>query len=202
MNFEDILKKIISDNFLLQDEDTPYLNEQTVQFKIAIELYKRLGIEVQLEKCFNPSDKKKDYLDIFYAEEKIGIELKYKLKAFDGFPFKNQGAQDLGTYGFFIDIHRLENWVFDNKIKTGFAVFITNDSTYKEERSGRVHAFSLIAKNKIITGKEYTTYKGKNQEYPLIFKQNYKGFDWQSKEPKNLSCNFFVCIVRVERPIS
>ena len=150
MNFEDILKKIISDNFLLQDEDTPYLNEQTVQFKIAIELYKRLGIEVQLEKCFNPSDKKKDYLDIFYAEEKIGIELKYKLKAFDGFPFKNQGAQDLGTYGFFIDIHRLENWVFDNKIKTGFAVFITNDSTYKEERSGRVHAFSLIAKNKII----------------------------------------------------
>ena len=73
------------------------------------------------------------------------IELKYKTKKverkisrFDELldekviVMKNQGAQDLGMYGFWKDVKRLEmvKERFDS-VKSGLSVFLTNDSYYK-----------------------------------------------------------------------
>lgn len=197
MTFEETLKKIIEENFLIQKNDTPFLNEQTVQFKIAIELYKELGIEVELEKCFNPFKEKKDYLDIFYAKDKIGIELKYKLKRFKNFPFSNQSAQDLGSYGFFIDINRLENWVMSNHLTTGYAIIITNDEIYTKERSGNTKDFSLTSQNSIVSNREYITHKGKTM-LPITFKKCYPSFSWITHTPNTSEeCQFWACIMKV-----
>ncbi len=199
-NFETVLKEIIADYFLLQGKDTPYLNEQTVQFKFAVELYKRLGIEVELEKCFNPNEDKRDYLDIFYREKKIGIELKYKLKSFEGYPFKNQAAQDLGTYGFFIDIHRLEKWVYEGKLDEGYGIIITNDKSYTKNKRGNVKDFSLTEDNQISAGYGYITHKGLTTT-PYKFRQNYPPFQWQcSIESFPDKCNFYACVVKVSKP--
>lgn len=196
MNFESTLKSIIEDNFLLQSKDTPFLNEQTVQFKIAVELFKRLNIEVQLEKCFNPFDNKKDYLDIFYDKDEIGIELKYKLKGIRGFPFANQSAQNLGNYGFFKDIYRLENLLFHDYIKIGYAVIITNDKLYTQDRKGNVADFSITPNNHIEKDRQYIV--SPNEYY--IFKQNYNPFSWIEKQNKDENiCQFYVCIQKIEK---
>lgn len=83
------------------------------------------------------------------GNEYCPIELKYKTKSLrdnviiDRFGeqmnssnlIKNQGAQDLGMYGFWKDVYRIEllKRRFPKTIKGGVCVFLTNDNSYRCE---------------------------------------------------------------------
>ena len=73
------------------------------------------------------------------------IELKYKTKRIEDvqinrfghlmsgeFLVKDQGAQDLGRYGLWKDVYRIEllRNSFSDSIDGGFAIFLTNDNSY------------------------------------------------------------------------
>ena len=91
------------------------------------------------------------YIDIVVrkAEEYLPVELKYKTKKVEQKiscfgeelkqkceVMKNQGAQDIGKYGFWKDVSRVELVRKRFKsIKNGIAVFLTNDNYYL--KSGR-----------------------------------------------------------------
>ncbi|PMG91829.1 hypothetical protein, partial [Vibrio breoganii] len=78
-----------------------------------------------------------EYCDVLVrGTSTIGIELKYKTKKFSTkigdelFELKQQGAQDLGRYDFLKDISRLESWCERHTISKGYAILLTNDSSY------------------------------------------------------------------------
>lgn len=87
------------------------------------------------------------YVDIVVNDGKewVPIEVKYKTRGLveDGLLFgqptknlsilKNQGAQDLGMYGFWKDVRRVELLCATySNVKNGIALFVTNDPYYCE----------------------------------------------------------------------
>ncbi len=89
------------------------------------------------------------------------MELKYKTSNFpyvDAFAgaltLKDHGAQDLGLYDFLWDVYRLEQFCKDSKVDRGFAVFVTNDYSYKNDvkrQKSNANQFRL-PENRLITG--------------------------------------------------
>jgi hypothetical protein len=96
----------------------------------------------------------------FSAAKTIAIELKYKTKgvalAFDAEEFRlaNHGAQDLARYDFIKDIHRLEQLATVNNGTLGFAVLLTNDSSYwgQGRRSESIDAAFRLHPERLLTG--------------------------------------------------
>ncbi len=92
------------------------------------------------------------YVDIVVNDGKewVPIEVKYKTRGLveDGLLFgqptknlsilKNQGAQDLGMYGFWKDVRRVEmlRKTYPT-VKNGIAIFVTNDPYYVESPKGK-----------------------------------------------------------------
>lgn len=91
------------------------------------------------------------YVDIVVNDGKewVPIEVKYKTRGLveDGLLFgqptknlsilKNQGAQDLGMYGFWKDVRRVEMLCKTYPtVKNGIAIFVTNDPYYVESPKG------------------------------------------------------------------
>ena len=78
------------------------------------------------------------YLDLLVhvSGRSSAIELKYKTRKLsvqvqdEEFSLKDQSAQDLGRYDFFRDLERIEALCTSNPSWTGWAVFLTNDSSY------------------------------------------------------------------------
>ena len=92
------------------------------------------------------------YVDIVVNDGKewVPIEVKYKTRGLveDGLLFgqptknlsilKNQGAQDLGMYGFWKDVRRVEmRCKTYPTVKNGIAIFVTNDPYYVESPKGK-----------------------------------------------------------------
>ena len=92
------------------------------------------------------------YVDIVVNDGKewVPIEVKYKTRGLveDGLLFgqptknlsilKNQGAQDLGMYGFWKDVRRVEMLCKTYlTVKNGIAIFVTNDPYYVESPKGK-----------------------------------------------------------------
>lgn len=92
------------------------------------------------------------YVDLVVSDGKeyLPIEIKYKTKGLvaDGLLFgrpekqmtilKNQGAQDLGMYGFWKDVRRVEMLCKTYPtVKNGIAIFVTNDPYYVESPKGK-----------------------------------------------------------------
>jgi hypothetical protein len=87
-----------------------------------------------------PVQVKNEYLHIDVwvknRDEVLAVELKYKTRGLtveingEHFRLTNQSAQDIGRYDFIKDIQRLEHIVSGQKIITGYAVLVTNDSAY------------------------------------------------------------------------
>lgn len=73
---------------------------------------------------------------IRYRDEIAAVELKYKTRDLtvdrDGerYRLKNQSAQDTGRYDFIRDIQRLEHVVGGHVASVGYAILLTNDSSY------------------------------------------------------------------------
>ncbi|HYN07355.1 MAG TPA: hypothetical protein VES67_08200 [Vicinamibacterales bacterium] len=91
----------------------------------------RLEIPVRLEQSVL-------HVDLLASStgESVAIELKYKTRAVvfaasnEEFRLTSQAAQDLGRYDFIKDIHRLETLASARPNMSGYAVLLTNDSSY------------------------------------------------------------------------
>ena len=91
---------------------------------------------VRLE--FNPfaQDDRRSYLDIWLADSRVALELKYKTRALtaevcgERFNLLNQGAQNHGRYDFLSDVQRLERVAQEVQARAGYAIILTNDSSY------------------------------------------------------------------------
>lgn len=136
-----------------------FFNERDLQINLAIYLketshYDNIEVEYFVPKTILPlygnlsTKNERLFLDIVVIKDGlyIPIELKYKTKTtnmpidrfgkqFDklNYTLANQGAHDLGLYGFWKDVKRIElvRQQFDT-VPGGIVVFITNDETYKQ----------------------------------------------------------------------
>lgn len=140
------------------------------------------------------------------------VELKYKTKnierqitRFDELlnkkitVMKNQGAQNLGMYDFWKDIHRIElvRKRF-KRVNGGLAVFLTNDVLYTKESksSSNNYLFGMVG--------EVTRLKQKHWRNPeSTCAKTHPNFDveqsyditWHSRDIDNV--NFYYCIVNI-----
>jgi hypothetical protein len=81
---------------------------------------------------------RRGYLDLWIVdgEAATAIELKYFTRPFEGavdgeqFVLLNQGAQDISRYDFVRDVERVESVVDHGLATSGFAIALTNDSSY------------------------------------------------------------------------
>ena len=111
--------------------------EADFQFALAWEIQKKFpDWSVRFEKK-PPNLKDRIFVDLWIeGDETCAIELKYKTRRFDidvkgeSFNLLNQGAQDLGRYDFLKDVERLENIVSAHDNVKGYAIILTNDSSY------------------------------------------------------------------------
>lgn len=84
---------------------------------------------------------------------RLAIELKYKTRGLTatvaGEPFilADQAAQDLGRYDFFKDVLRMETFVQSGAKRSGYAIFLTNDSAYWKQPSALDHGYASFAMN-------------------------------------------------------
>lgn len=85
------------------------------------------------------------------GEFRMAIELKYKTRALtatvsgEDFALADQAAQDLGRYDFFKDLLRVETFVHSDAKRSGYAIFLTNDSAYWKPPAGIDHGYSSFA---------------------------------------------------------
>ena len=76
------------------------------------------------------------YVDIWLPDTGTAIELKYLTRTAvishddEEFRLEDQSAQDLGRYGFCLDISRLEGIIRRGKATDGYAILLTNDHLY------------------------------------------------------------------------
>lgn len=152
-------------NFLKENNRDLFVNERDFQMQLAVFLrnssngYKDVDVEYFIPaSLLNKQGYSKIWtedavrIDIVVQKENefFPIELKYKTKRLkqvgvsrfgevirEEFEYlRNQGAQDLGMYGFWKDVKRIEvlKERFEN-INSGLVVFVTNDVFYKKDLS-------------------------------------------------------------------
>ena len=169
-------------------------NERDFQMHLAIYLKQTNHYDdVDLE-YFVPTDILNGYIELWDSELRIDIlirrgfeycpvELKYKtkkiqssLKRFgvdiaDVVIVKNQGAQDLGMYGFWKDVKRIE-MVKDRfeSVNSGLSVFLTNDVAYKKPTREN-------SNNKEFTMCEGMNSRSKHWQRETKISAAYKGFE-------------------------
>ncbi len=93
------------------------------------------------------------HLDLLACHQdcRVAIELKYKTRGLstsingEDFLLADHAAQDLGRYDFFKDLLRIETFVRSRSERTGYAIFLTNDSAYWKQPSGLDHGYASFA---------------------------------------------------------
>ena len=76
------------------------------------------------------------YVDIWLPDSGTAIELKYRTRTAvivhekEKFRLRDQSAQDLGRYGFCLDISRLEGIVENRRAREAYAILLTNEHLY------------------------------------------------------------------------
>ena len=166
-------------------------NEADFQFTFAWEIQKRRpDFEIRLE--YNVPGFDKRYTNIYIKKQNpIAIELKYKSKSIkiekDGeiFELRKHGASDQGRYDFLKDVQRLEEIVTKYPKSKGYAIMITNDSSYwtSSQKLNSIDAAFKIHEGQSVNGDlswspETGTSSKKNREKPIILKGTYK-INWK-----------------------
>ena len=131
------------------------------------------------------------YVDIWLPDSRTAIELKYRTRTAaitqgdEEFRLRDQSAQDLGRYGFCLDIARLEGIIGSGKARNGYAVLLTNEPLYwnRPNKPDVNDADFVLYENREITGTlsweprtSASTLKGR--ETPLEIRGRYKA-DWR-----------------------
>lgn len=117
-------------------------SEADFQHALAWRIHEQFpGYRVRLEYPTSwdvESKEYKNHLDVAVLGDAVDVvlELKYKKAGLfapmggEIFLLKNDGAQDLGRYDFLKDVQRLEKYVSGKSGAVGYAIFLTNDSSY------------------------------------------------------------------------
>lgn len=161
-----------------------------------------------------PNVDERIYLDIWCAQNEniIAIELKYKTQRLyvnvkeENFDLMNQSAQDHGRYDFLKDIQRLEQIVLNRNNIEGYAIFLTNDSTYwsKPRKIQTVDSSFRIHHGRILKGElswaHYASKGTKKGREETIYIKNAYNMNWQDySEPSQKPYGKFkYLLVKVE----
>ena len=131
------------------------------------------------------------YVDIWLPDSGTAIELKYLTRSGvivqgdEEFRLRDQSAQDLGRYGFCLDIARLEGIIQSGKARNGSAVLLTNEPLYwnRPSKPDGNDADFVLYENREITGTlswgprtSASTLKGR--ETPLEIRGRYRA-EWR-----------------------
>lgn len=223
-------------HFISKEETRLFFNERDLQMHLAIYLLKSNKYDDVEVEYYIPvfNDKKEKILDEYLwnseirldivvrkGDEYLPLEIKYKTKKIDSLisikrfgykeknvnVIKNQSAQDLGCYGFWKDVRRIE--VVKNKyssnVKGGIAIFLTNDSFYWNtniKTDSAYFNFRLSTDNKTIN-KEWTRDVKVMKNHPNFKLDSEYSSEWINKR-KFIDCRkeVFKCyIVRVFSPV-
>ena len=100
------------------------------------------------------------YVDIWLPDSRTAIELKCLtrkaviVQGDEEFRLKDQSAQDLGRYGFCLDISRLEGIVDKERARDGYAVLLTNEYLYWDlpKKTDAKDADFVLHQDREITG--------------------------------------------------
>jgi len=177
-------------------------SEADFQHALAWEVHRRFPKdEIRLELPVKSGDRRL-HLDLWLSHQKqsIAIELKYKTRILsvphndEHYILKNQSAQDIGRYDFLRDLQRLEMVSTNLPNSKGYAILLTNDSSYWSHRPGAqtVDAAFRLNEGRSIHGKlswDSAASSGttKSRENPLNLTGTYN-VKWQNyslpdKEP-------------------
>jgi len=122
------VSKIVQECF---NERGIFHSEADFQHSLAWKIHERFDKKFKIRLEFVFGSKHVDIVLIDNSNNKIGIELKYKTKDIseeingEQYSLKPHGAQDLGRYDVIKDIERLEELIKEDKIKSGFVIFLT-----------------------------------------------------------------------------
>lgn len=156
---EDLIRKALVSS---AKNNQGFCSEAHFQHEFALELVRlKVFKRIILERLYESKSKEgKDiYLDVWgqrNAEDghRIGIELKYKTAELkfeicsgEFITLKNQFASDVGRYGFWDDVRRLESLIKDGHINLGYVIFLTNDSTYWESNRETLSGVKMLDYN-------------------------------------------------------
>ena len=134
-------------------------SEADFQHALAWEIHKQSpAYSVRLEYPLSPGQS--EHLDILVSNNNdlVAIELKYKTRLLtttlgdELFWLKDHSAQDCGRYDFLKDVQRLEEFISKHRDAAGYAIFLTNDSSYWKlprndstvDASFRIHEGRLV----------------------------------------------------------
>jgi hypothetical protein len=146
----------------LADQRPLYHSEADFQHAFAWEIHRQLTNDaVRLELPF-VTPAKVLHLDFWATSEgkSIAVELKYKTRTLsiqlndEQFNLANHSAQDCGRYDFIKDIQRLEQIRLHHKNNVGYAILLTNDSSYwiRSRDSHTVDAAFRLEQGRILNG--------------------------------------------------
>ncbi len=166
-----------------------YHSEADFQHAFAWEFHRRLpNATIRLELPLVTTDRVL-HLDFWATskEESIAVELKYKTRALsvqlggERFDLTNHSAQDLGRYDFIKDIQRLEQVKLHRKNVIGYAILITNDSSYwkRSRDSHTIDADFRLEQERVLHGVLKWSEKAsagtkRGREEPIEVKGQYK----------------------------
>ena len=112
---------------------------------------------VRLEHRIDPSVRRRADITIF--DKNIVFELKYRTRGAqlehfnERFSLPHQGAYPATRFKFLKDIGRIEAWRRDGKIRSGYAIFLTNDYLFWEPKTGEsVDAQFLLHDGAVLEG--------------------------------------------------
>jgi len=177
-------------------------SEADFQHALAWEIHeKNPEYSIRLEQKPPHSDER-IYVDLCLWQNNslIAIELKYKTRNLklevkqESFDLLDQSAQDVGRYDFIKDIQRLEGITAMHTNAIGFAVFLSNDSSYWKiskdtktvDSNFRMHEGREIS-GRLAWGTGASAGTMRGREKPLIVKGKYK-LTWQDySEPSKVS---------------
>lgn len=184
-------------------------SERDFQHALAWEIHTQYpDLQVRLEKRVDLLDEP-TYLDILVTDGswQTAIELKYKARAIfavvnnEVFWLKDQSAQDQGRYDYLKDVQRLENFVFKYNRASGYALILTNDSSYWKASviPNTVDADFRIHDGRILTGQlnwgtkaSAGTTKGRTQSIALKNKYISKWHDYSMLESTEIKDGNYV----------
>ncbi len=162
-------------------------------------------------------DSKSLHVDIWITHQHgtIAIELKYKSRKLkiqlnrENFTLLDHSAQDVGRYDFIKDIYRLEQLVLPEQASVGYAILLTNDSSYwkTSTKVSAVDADFRLHEGNILTGsRKWSEFASagtmKKREVPIDLTGSYH-LHWQDyatlETPKNGAFRYLFITVPSQR---
>jgi len=183
------LNNIIND---LSKKRPIFHSEKDFQFALSWKISEMYDdLKIRLERPVYINGNKKIHLDIFIIDNKslILIELKYKKDEInviwggEQFHLSKDKAKPPSRYDFVSDIIRLEkckeNFETEYKNVLGYALFLTNESTYWKQ-----------SKKEDVIDKEFRIHEGIKLSGKLSWGTNTRGTKKNREEPLNLNNSY------------